>query len=280
MLSLFEEYKNSGKIEEALLVGRNLFNRNPGDEKIFSAYFSYLCTLAETLPSFADRSSFAEQANVALAFYSENAALTSESIKTFFAQRQRINAIFDEIEKKNLESNEKKRREIESFNTDRLKELYALKDALQKVDTQKEFDDILAQIGNLDSKIDKDALTDEQSSVYGSLTKDHTEFISMKMRQLEYKKNIAYNRQAVDEFALAFKQFNKNEKQYKDKTQLFHLASTKLFAFDASRLFNETLIYFNHVYSYIFSKLDDDGKLALTRYSVECERNRGGCNLC
>lgn len=52
MLSLFEKYKNDGKITEALLVGRNLFNRNSGDEIIFSAYFEYLCTLAETLPRF------------------------------------------------------------------------------------------------------------------------------------------------------------------------------------------------------------------------------------
>lgn len=32
------------------------------------------------------------------------------------------------------------------------------------------------------------------------------------------------------------------------------------------------LIFYNHVYSYIFSKLDDNGKLELTRYSIECER--------
>ena len=51
-----------------------------------------------------------------------------------------------------------------------------------------------------------------------------------------------------------------------------YLVSSTLFAFDAGRLFNETLIYYNHVYSFIFGKLDDDGKLALTRYSIECER--------
>ena len=34
----------------------------------------------------------------------------------------------------------------------------------------------------------------------------------------------------------------------------------------------ESLKVHNHVYSYIFSKLDDNGKLELTRYSIECER--------
>ena len=92
------------------------------------------------------------------------------------------------------------------------------------------------------------------------------------MRELEYKKNVAYNKQAADSFAKAFNQFRNNESKYKNQTQLFSLVSTTLFAYDASRLFNETLIYYNHVYSYIFSKLDDDGKLALTRFSIECER--------
>ena len=113
----------------------------------------------------------------------------------------------------------------------------------------------------------------EQSSTYDALTKACTDLISSKMRELEYKKNIAYNKQAADSFADAFEKFKeKDGKKYKNQTQLFKLVSKTLFSYDASRLFNETLIYYNHVYSYIFSKLDDDGKLALTRFSIECER--------
>ena len=100
------------------------------------------------------------------------------------------------------------------------------------------------------------------------------DIISEKMRQMERNKNTDYNKKAVEAFSSAFERFRKDEGKYKNQSQLFSLASTTLFAFDASRLFNETLIYYNHVYSYIFSKLDDAGKLALTRYSIECERNR------
>lgn len=96
--------------------------------------------------------------------------------------------------------------------------------------------------------------------------------ISAKMRQLEYKDNIDYNKKAVNAYNSAFTSFKNNESRYKDKSQLFGLVSTTLFAYDAGRLFNETLIFYNHVYSYIFSKLDDNGKLELTRYSIECER--------
>lgn len=272
MLSLFEKYKNDGKITEALLVGRNLFNRNSGDEKIFSAYFEYLCTLAETLPSLADRINFAEQASVALAFYSENAELTSESVDALSRQQQRIDVILSEIESTKAKRVATERVEIEAHNSECLKKLYSLKDEMQRASTQDEFDKILVKIKETDTTMDKDAFTDEQSSIYESLTKDHTELISGKMRQLEHLKNIAYNKHAADAFASAFERFRKDENKYRNQLQLFSLASTTLFAFDASRLFNETLIYYNHVYSYIFSKLDDDGKLALTRYSIECER--------
>ena len=272
MLSLFEKYKNDGKITEALLVGRNLFNRNSGDEIIFSAYFEYLCTLAETLPSLADRINFAEQASVALAFYSENAELTSESVDTLSGPEHRIDVCFSEIECTQANRVAVERAEIEAHNSECLKKLYSLKDEINRATTQDEFDKILVKIRETDTTMDKDEFTDEQSLIYESLTRDHTELISEKMHQLEHIKNIAYNKQAADAFASAFERFRKDENKYRNQSQLFLLASTTLFAFDASRLFNETLIYYNHVYSYIFSKLDDDGKLALTRYSIECER--------
>ena len=110
------------------------------------------------------------------------------------------------------------------------------------------------------------------SPAYDQLNKSCTDTISAKMRQLEYKDNIDYNKKAVNAYNSAFTSFKNNESRYKDKSQLFGLVSTTLFAYDAGRLFNETLIFYNHVYSYIFSKLDDNGKLELTRYSIECER--------
>lgn len=272
MLKLFNDYKNAGKIAEALLTGRNMFNREPQNEEIFTTYFEYLCKLAETLPSLTDRQSFAEQANVALAFFTENAELTEKTVNDIVVYQQRLNSILDEIKKMNDEKLSAEKLRIESYNSECLKKLYNLKDLLQRTSSQKEFDDVLVQISQVDSEIDKDTFNDAQNRIYDNLTKEHTELISIKMRELEHKRNIIYNKEAADSFAKAFKQFRTDESKYKNQTQLFSLVSSTLFAYDASRLFNETLIYYNHVYSYIFSKLDDDGKLALTRYSIECER--------
>lgn len=127
----------------------------------------------------------------------------------------------------------------------------------------------------VDAEIDHDNLTSEQKTHYDQLNKSCTDTISAKMRQLEYKDNIDYNKKAVNAYNSAFTSFKNNESRYKDKSQLLGLVSTTLFAYDAGRLFNETLIFYNHVYSYIFNKLDDNGKLELTKYSIECERKQG-----
>lgn len=272
MLKLFNDYKDAGKIAEALLTGRNMFNRNPQNEEVFTAYYTYLCTLAETLPSLADRKNFAEQANVALAFFAENVELTEKIVTDITAHQQRLNSILDEIRKIQDKKSSAEQIKVESYNSECLKKLLNLKDLLQRASSQKEFDDVLVQISKVDSEIDKDSFNDDQNGVYDTLTKEHTELISIKMRELENKRNVIYNKEAADSFAKAFKQFRTDESKYKNQTQLFSLVASTLFAYDASRLFNETLIYYNHVYSYIFSKLDDDGKLALTRYSIECER--------
>ena len=64
MLSLFEKYINENRITEAILVGQNMLNKNPGDKTVFDAYFSFLCKLAETLPALEERKQFVDQANI------------------------------------------------------------------------------------------------------------------------------------------------------------------------------------------------------------------------
>ena len=271
-MTLFNSYKASGMISEALLVGRNVFNKYPGNKEVFEAYFSYLCSLAETLPSIDDRSRFADQANVALAFFAENADMSQEVVEAIQSCQERIDQIFSGIYESQQAQEDQEREKAKLHNNDCIKKLYALKDDLRATTTQAEFDAVLARIAQEDSALIKDAFTPEQSNAYDDLTKSHTDVISAKMRELEFKRNTEYNKQAVEAFTKAFSSFRNNEGKYKNQTQLFSLVSTTLFAYDASRLFNETLIYYNHVYSYIFSKLDDEGKLALTRFSIECER--------
>lgn len=275
MNPLFDEYKESGKLKEALLIGKNMVNKEPGDTESIEAYVDLLLSLAANLPAIEERKQFIGEANVALSFYEENAELTPEVIKQIETYRKRLGETAIEIDKIEREKAEAQIREIEEENTKQIKELYSIKQKLEKARTQKDFEKELQAVSLVDAKIKHDYLTEEQKVHYDQLSKLCTEVISQKMRAFEYENNIAYNKQAVAAFDKAFHSFKNDESRYKNQSQLFGLVSATLFAYDAGRLFNETLIFYNHVYSYIFGKLDDDGKFALTRYSIECERKLG-----
>ena len=275
MNPMFNEYKDAGKIQEALLIGRNMVNKAPGDSECVNAYLDFLLMLAENLPRTDERKSFADQANLVLSFYEENADLTDDIINNIHVYHNRLGAVVTDIAQLEQEEYEKQKRAIEATNTTQIKKLYTIKQKLENAKTHAEFDKLLQEISAVDAEIDHDNLTSEQKTHYDQLNKSCTDTISAKMRQLEYKDNIDYNKKAVNAYNSAFTSFKNNESRYKDKSQLLGLVSTTLFAYDAGRLFNETLIFYNHVYSYIFNKLDDNGKLELTKYSIECERKQG-----
>ena len=272
MNMMFNEYKDAGKIQEALLIGRNMVNKEPGNPECVADYLDFLLMLAEKLPRTDERRSFAEQANLVLSFYEENAELTADVINDIQIYHNRLNDAIADIAQVEQEEYKRNQRAIEESNTAQIKRLYTIKQKLEKAETRAEFDNILQDIGAVDAEILHEKLTAEQKKHYEQLNRSCTDAISAKMRQLEYNDNIDYNKTAVNAYNSAFMSFKNNEARYKDRSQLFSLVSTTLFAYDAGRLFNETLIFYNHVYSFIFNKLDDNGKLELTKYSIECER--------
>ena len=97
MNPMFNEYKDAGKIQEALLIGRNMVNKAPGDSECVNAYLDFLLMLAEKLPRTDERKSFADQANLVLSFYEENADLTDDIINDIYVYHNRLGAVVTDI---------------------------------------------------------------------------------------------------------------------------------------------------------------------------------------
>ena len=97
MNPMFNEYKDAGKIQEALLIGRNMVNKAPGDSECVNAYLDFLLMLAEKLPRTDERKSFADQANLVLSFYEENADLTDDIINDIHVYHNRLGAVVTDI---------------------------------------------------------------------------------------------------------------------------------------------------------------------------------------
>ena len=272
MISLFNEYKNSGRITEALMIGRNMVNKSPDNLEYIDIYTDLLFSLAEKLPSINERKIFIDQLNVAITFFEENTKLTKDIINRIMLYREHLNKIILEIERLENKKIKEELAEIEIKNTKNIEELYKIRENFKSIKTQEEFDIILEKIATIDLNINHDYMTSEQKKHYNQLNKECTENISAKIHELEYIKNIEYNKNAVNAYNIAFQKFKIDENKYKNQTQLFQLVSSTLFAYEASRLFNETLIFYSHVYSFIFGKLDDEGKFLLTKYSIEWQK--------
>ncbi len=69
-----------------------------------------------------------------------------------------------------------------------------------------------------------------------------------------------------------FDAFNKNKSKYKQQGNLKVLLTKKLFVYDTSKLFNETLIYYNHVYNMIFQEVSDELKFLITKWALTTEK--------
>ena len=130
MNPMFNEYKDAGKIQEALLIGRNMVNKAPGDSECVNAYLDFLLMLAEKLPRTDERKSFADQANLVLSFYEENADLTDDIINDIHVYHNRLGAVVTDIAQLEQEEYEKQKRAIEATNTTQIKKLYITNTAL------------------------------------------------------------------------------------------------------------------------------------------------------
>jgi len=89
------------------------------------------------------------------------------------------------------------------------------------------------------------------------------------LKEFERIENVKYNQEAVAAYERIFNVFKDPQNTTYHPNQII-----ELFTFDSSRLFNETLIYYNHVYNFILSKLSDEEKLAITKLAIIAEKKR------
>lgn len=261
--------------KDAYIVGKNLFNQHPSSENIFMKYFDFLCKLASYPITIDERKFYANEADIALAFFTENVKISLETLNLIKECKSKLQAIIEEIISSENIIAQNALKEIQQMNEKEISKLIELKGKLFTVSKKAEFDSLLHLVQESESALKKDFLEPDQKELYDVLTSEYSNVVSDKLLELERVENVEYNKLAVKSFKKVFESFQSSEVKYKENhSQLYSLVSEDLFGFDATRLFNETLIFFNHIYSYIFNKLDDDGKYRLTQFSIDCERIR------
>lgn len=269
MIEKMYDYMRRGNFREALIIGQNLFARDSGNVKIFEAYANVLESVMKAEDKSDGKIRYFKQLSAILTLFSETVIMDDSTVAFIMSQEDKLAKLLDEIQqlRKQEEREFVKQKVVE--NDGILSKLPSVINSLTTAVDQAAFDTVLQKIQQYDSAIDKDYLTDRQRNLYESVTRQCSEIVNIKLRTFRHKVDAQYNEQALEAYERVYQYFKTGEVPSDHRDVI-----SGLFGFDASRLFNETLTYYNHVYAYVLSKLDDDGKFRLTKAAIRSEMRR------
>lgn len=266
MLDLFNRYLQNGKIIEALLVGQNMVTKTTNRE-CFEAYENLLFKLAKETDDFSMSLRYIRQAENALSCFAINAQMDEGLVEFLIEKQHQLDALHQSVNDGIAKKEEETLASKHQYNSDSLALIERLADRLLLLSDEAEFSKTLDQIKAIDKNIEKSCLTKDQEATYERLTKKCSDNVAAKMKEFEHSNNVQYNLQAAEAFEAAFNLYKigKDADRHDEIIQAF-------FSFDPTRLFNETLIYYNHVYSFIFSKLSDEEKFSFTKIAIRYQK--------
>ncbi len=269
---LYQKMKEEGRYRDAHLVIRNLFSRNSDNLELFQGFINDCLENTQVYGgTLEERKGYLAEAFTAISVFSETAEITEEVLREIGDFMKKCDEAREFLNKEEDKYYLQQLEEISQKNDGLLKDLEdKILDQMPKAKTQEAFDRLMAEIAKLDMQLDKDALSDKQQERYGILTNSNSQIVSEKMEELNHSSLLEYNKKAVRSFYKVFQDFTENEARYTDKEgNLRGLMTAYFFTYDTSKLFNESLIYYNHVYSMIFQKVSDPLKYKLTEWAIE-----------
>ena len=272
-IKLFNELCNKQQIEDAQLVGKNLFCNRPFDSEIFCLYFDFCIEQAEKQKDTNNSLFYFNEADFALALFIERCKNLEDNLVLIDDKREKISETDQMIRNLEHEKEVDISRQINADNDVLISELEKLADKIQNATNQDEFDLVIAEVSDYENSLQKESFTEQQNEKYNAISKRYSKLVSAKMRDLQWQNDKDYNLQAVESFKKAYDSFKNDEKKYKKDMFQFRILINDFCHFDNARLFSETIMYYNFVYSYIFNALDEQMKLKMTEYAINCNRD-------
>lgn len=268
MFETFDKYYKKAKTDnnysDVLLAGQNIFAKNPGNFDFFSKYVEMLF---DYYNSCKDKNVINYISN-ALSVFSENVEINDASISFIRQCESKIKYYYSSIEK----NEEKEKREyLKTLITSNDKIIEKIKTLISDLEFERNEEtylSILNEITKEDEMLNVDNFVERQKKDYDGLTKRLSKIIEEKNKDFERQKNVQYNSDAINTYERLFKAFCNKNIEYNEGQIV------DLFAFDTTRLFNETIVYYNYVYSFIFNRLDDESKVKMTRLAILTEKKR------
>lgn len=262
----YKESQTTGDYKNALLVGQNLFHKNPSDADFFDDYFNMMvdCCRNNGLSDF-----MLDQMAKELSIFSDSVEMTPETLNSIRGYETTLNNLIDSNNRSKDNAKREELKKVITKNDEYLAMIQSLISKVQSAANENEFNALLSDMTKLDESLNSSNFVRRQQEQYTNLTKKFSEVVDAKMKYFEHQRNVEYNAKALECYEKVFKAFKaeKGAGYSRDDVKEF-------FEYDPSRLFNETIVYCNQVYNYILSKLSDEEKFALTKLAIVSEKKR------
>ena len=274
MNELYVKLKDDNQLFDAYFVIKNDLSHNPGDTEIFKTFMDLALRIASFDMEYNARRKYLGEADMALTIFSESVEMTELSIidliKDYSKRISKASLSLQKEEEESIYKLEESKRQGNQKLFERLADIYK---NMESINSQNELDGTLKNIAEIEEQIDKRVFSVRQQQTYESLTKAFSKLIGEKMEDINHLELLELNKEAVKNFKMVFDKYNDKKTFYnKNETDLKSLVTKYLFVYDSRQLFNESLIYFNHVYSTIFNGVDDDLKFKLTEWSITTDK--------
>lgn len=273
--SYFNKLLSEQKIWNAQIVGKNIFCENPSDKTAFTRYFDFCIEQALKQEDLNSCSFFVNESELALSLFCERCDMSETMLDIIDGCRSRLLSTRESVNNKFQKETEANALRIVQRNDNTINELDATAGLLKGVTNQVEFDTLINKVSELENSLDKPSFTPQQQEKYNTITRAFSDLITEKMREFQHQKDVDYNLKAVKVFKEVYDTFKKEEKKYKKGENDFKgLIANSLCGFDGTRLFSETSMYYNFVYSYIFNTVGDELKIKMTEFAITSDRKR------
>ncbi|HNQ70613.1 MULTISPECIES: hypothetical protein [Mesotoga] len=168
-----------------------------------------------------------------------------------------------ELERKRYERNE----EI-------LKELESVLEGIRASNDEMAIRDEMNNAARLETGLDLSILDEGQNERYREVKNGFYRMAEEKVESLRSARYARYNRKAIERLKKLIDEFSENEKELsKSGSSLPVILKERIGSLNTSYFDGPTMQYFNYVYGYIFSLIDEDLKFEVTRIMTETEKD-------
>lgn len=272
--NLFNKLCENQEFWNAQIVGKNIFCNDPSNKDSFCIYFDFCIEQANCQTDLDSCAFFLNEADYTLSLFCEKCNMSEDIFNLIDIKRKKVQETSRIINSNIHEAEEESAQKTVLDNDKLINSLESLYVKLQDTTNQNEFDTTIKEVSKAEESLQKGSFTVEQKDKYDALSKRYSKLVSDKMRKLQWQSDKEYNLLAAETYKNVYDSFKEDPKKYKKDTNEFHyLICNKLCSFDNSRLTNETIVFYNFVYQYIFNEVNDDLKIKMTTYSINSNKS-------